>query len=249
MRVLVTGGGTSAPIDDVRTITNASTGRFSAQISEAFLEAGDSVVHLHAPAALLPFRREASFDPACEDFDAEVRRLARLRDRWRELAPGLEAVALPSGTVAEYSDMLRSIILERRPDVVLLAMAVSDYAPVAMEGKLSSDTPEITLRLNRLPKVIRSVRDWAPDAYLVGFKLLSGVDPAVLIHEAAEATIINRVDMTVANDLRLLKSGQHTVHLVRNDQPVETVGPGGPIARQLVDRVREWARGRLPGAG
>jgi phosphopantothenoylcysteine synthetase/decarboxylase len=54
MNVLVAGGGTIAPIDDVRFITNASTGRFSASIAEACLEAGATVWHVHAPGAELP---------------------------------------------------------------------------------------------------------------------------------------------------------------------------------------------------
>ena len=33
------------------------------------------------------------------------------------------------------------------------------------------------MRCRRTPKVIRSVRDWAPSVYLVGFKLLSNVRP------------------------------------------------------------------------
>ena len=40
MNVVVTGGGTIAPIDDVRLMTNVSSGRFAAAITEAWLDAG-----------------------------------------------------------------------------------------------------------------------------------------------------------------------------------------------------------------
>ena len=62
MNVLVTGGGTSAPIDDVRSITNVSTGRFAAAISESCLARGACVWHLHAPSAQVPLLRQAWFD-------------------------------------------------------------------------------------------------------------------------------------------------------------------------------------------
>ena len=62
MNVVVTGGGTVAPIDDVRQIANVSTGRFSAAISEACLKRGAAVWHVHTPQAQLPFLRSARFD-------------------------------------------------------------------------------------------------------------------------------------------------------------------------------------------
>ena len=56
-------------------------------------------------------------------------------------------------------------------------MAVSDFEPEPYAGKLSSDAESLVVHCRRTPKVIRSVRDWAPSVYLVGFKLLSRADP------------------------------------------------------------------------
>ena len=48
MNVVVTGGGTIAPIDDVRLMTNVSSGRFAAAITEACLDRGaDGLAHPH----------------------------------------------------------------------------------------------------------------------------------------------------------------------------------------------------------
>ena len=58
-------------------------------------------------------------------------------------------------------------------NVAFLAMAVSDYEPAPVIGKVGSNESELVVRCRRTPKVIRSVRDWAPSVYLVGFKLLS----------------------------------------------------------------------------
>src|SRR5262245_10126612 len=49
-------------------------------------------------------------------------------------------------------------------DAVLHAAAVSDYVPERAPGKLSSDLPEITLRLVRAPKLIDGLRALAPRA-------------------------------------------------------------------------------------
>ena len=47
----MTGGGTIAPIDDVRAdLTNISSGRFAAAISESCLDArADGLAHPHSP--------------------------------------------------------------------------------------------------------------------------------------------------------------------------------------------------------
>ena len=76
MNVVVTGGGTIAPIDDVRLMTNVSSGRFAAAISETFLDRGASVWHIHAPSSQLPLWRWARFAPDAADPSAELERAA-----------------------------------------------------------------------------------------------------------------------------------------------------------------------------
>lgn len=215
MNVLVTGGGTIAPIDDVRFIANASTGRFSAEIAEACLDRGATVWHLHAPTAQLPSARGR-----------------------------LHLIPLTVGTVADYSAALRSALRDHPVDVVFLAMAVSDFEPEPVSGKIDSRGGELLIRCRPTPKVIASVRDWAPDAYLVGFKLLSGSSDDELIRAAEEVCRANRVDLTVANDLSRYDRANrlHTIHLVRPGHAVETFGPEGPVAEALVERVFDWAK-------
>jgi phosphopantothenate---cysteine ligase (CTP) len=246
MNILVTGGGTVAPIDDVRSITNMSTGRFSSAIGEAALRRGGHVWHLHAPYAQTPFSARARFDLNADPI-AELDRLRRLKAEWDTVSDRLHLVPLRKGTVPEYAEALRSILTTEPIDAVFLAMAVSDYAPEPDPGKLSSEGSELVLRCRRLPKVIRSVRDWSPDVYLVGFKLLSGSTEAELIAGARRSGATNRADLTVANDAQLLRQGRHTIHLVRPGLPAETLGPGGDIADGLVERVWTWAAERPRG--
>src|SRR5947209_5822990 len=162
MNVVVTAGGTIAPIDDVRRITNSSTGRFGAMIAESALRRGATVWHLHAPGALRPFDRLAKFDLDAPDPSAEVRRLANLSLDWAEVRNRCHFAPLVRGTVDEYAGRLEAILREHRIDIVFLAMAASDFTPEPTPGKLSSDLTSLTLHCRRLPKVIRSVRDWSP---------------------------------------------------------------------------------------
>lgn len=54
LRVLITSGGTSEPIDDVRVLTNKSTGRTGAQIADYFSEQGAEVIYLGAKMGFKP---------------------------------------------------------------------------------------------------------------------------------------------------------------------------------------------------
>jgi phosphopantothenate---cysteine ligase (CTP) len=249
MNVLVTSGRTVAPIDDVRQITNASTGRFGSMIAEEALRRGANVWYLSPPAALKPFHRLARFDLDSPDPAAEVRRLSHLRLDWADVRDRCHFVPLRDPTVEEYALLLEAVLKAHKIDVAFLAMAASDYAPEPISGKLSSEESQLTLRCHRLPKVIQAVRDWSPEVYLVGFKLLSNAHEAELIRQAREACLTNRADLTVANDLKTVRAGRHTIHLVRPDQPTETYGPSDSIAERLVDRTFAWASGRGVASG
>lgn len=249
MKVLVTGGGTVAPIDDVRVLTNASSGRFSSALTEACLRRGAEVTHVHTPNALLPFHRSAAFDLELDgpDADREHARLDALRRDWRSCRDRLTLVPVKPATVGEYARLMEGLLTGPAFDVVFLAMAVSDYEPDAVEGKISSGSKSLVIHCRRTDKVIQHVRDWSPGVFLVGFKLLSGASPEELVRRASEACRLNRADVTLANDLTTLRAGLHTVHLVQEDGSSETVGPGPSLADDVVDLVfgRAVNRGRV----
>jgi phosphopantothenate---cysteine ligase (CTP) len=241
MNIVVTGGGTVAPIDDVRQIANASSGRFSATITEACLARGANVWHIHGPGALRPFDRLAHFDLNAADLHRELDRLTRLRSDWLLVRNRLHLVPLSIGTVADYSAQLEHVLRSQAIDVAFLAMAVSDFEPEPVAGKLASRADDLILRCRPIAKVIQSVRDWSPGVYLVGFKLLSRATEADLVREAEAACLANRADATVANDLQTVRAGRHAIVLVRPGFPAERIGAGEDMAERLVDRVFKLA--------
>jgi phosphopantothenoylcysteine synthetase/decarboxylase len=241
MNVVVTGGATIAPIDDVRLLTNVSSGRFAAAITEACLQHGARVWHIHARQAELPLVRLARFDLDTRHPERELDRLVHLRNRWLACRDRLALIPLKAGNVIDYSSTLKRLLQSNPIDVVILPMAVSDYEPDPETGKIRSDQETLMVNCRRTPKVIRLVRDWAPSVYLVGFKLLSHVSEETLIRTAASACMTNRADLTVANDLETLRAGRHTVHLVRPGHDTETLSPGADLADRLVARIFDWA--------
>jgi phosphopantothenate-cysteine ligase len=241
MNVLVTGGGTVAPIDDVRRIVNVSSGRFSAMLSEAFLRRDCHVTHLFAPGAQRPFHRLAAFDLSTHDPSSEMARLARLREEWDDVRGRYHELPLRTGSVLDYAETLGTASGTRNFDLILLAMAVSDYEPTPRLGKLESSAETLEIHCRRTPKVIRAVRSVCPEAYLVGFKLLSGSSREELIDAAHEACRTNRSNATIANDLASIREGRHEVVLVTASGTVQRFGPGDDMADGVAGRLLELA--------
>ncbi len=235
MNVVVTAGATIAPIDDVRQLTNVSTGRFGAAITESALRRGARVWHIYSRSAELPLLRFARFDLDARSPELELDRLAELQKQWLACRDRLTRVPLRVGNVSNYSDTLRRVLESHPIDVVILPMAVADYEPEQEAGKIRSDRESLVVHCRRTPKVISLVRDWAPAVYLVGFKLLSHVSEQELIRTAASACVSNRAQLTVANDLETLaREGTRSI----------SCGPDTNARRS--DRGQIWPIASLP---
>lgn len=148
LRALVTAGGTSVPLDDVRAIGNRSKGGFGVALANELALAGIQVTLLSTEYARLKYRVNPKvsvieFDTYQNYFDT-LSRLASLAEQ------------------------------NKQPfDFVFLAAAVSDFAPVRTEGKISSDSRHV-IECKALPKVIDSARYmFGKTSYIVGFKLHS----------------------------------------------------------------------------
>lgn len=210
MRVIVTAGGTREAIDDVRFLTNVSTGRFGYEIASAFHLRGCEVVLL-APEEMRDRRWYAlPFDP------------------------------VPFTGVYDLREKLHAAIASRPPEALLMAAAVSDYVVADRAvGKLSSNAEELTLRLVRAPKILAGLRDRCGSATcLVGFKLLSGVPEGELRRAAEEQTRRDRLDLTVANDLGRLTPTRHPMWLsTSGGEWVAIDGTKQEVARRVAEFV------------
>lgn len=214
MRAVVTAGGTREPIDDVRVITNLSTGRFGAACANALARRGVDVVLV------------ASRDLAG-------------RPEWID-----EAVTLvPFEGFASLERVLDEVLAEP-VDILLMAAAVSDYSPAPTRGKIRSTSDTLTLTLKRNPKLLSTLRAKAGDrATLVGFKLLSGVRRSALIDTARELVRNNDLDLCFANDLQDFRDEQHPGTIVSATDAHPVTGTKSEVAEQLITEVLAHVRG------
>lgn len=214
MKVLITSGGTKIPIDSVRHIGNMSNGTLGAKLAKSALIGGNEVFF---------FRAEKSKSPMSVNVDLMNQSMIEASTAFQETVEmaqeyGHKYTEITYKTFDDYQTKLPQIIALYKPDVIILAAAVSDYAPeTVVNGKIRTKD-NLNIPLVPLPKVISSVRGWAGDkAKIIGFKLLVDVSQEELIGAAFDSLKKNRLDLVCANDLRTILNGEHMLHLVFTD--------------------------------
>lgn len=240
MKIIITAGGTSEKIDDVRTITNSSTGSLGKAIGETFAfaatgEAGsahdiEKIYYLHGLRAVLPDH------------------------------PLIEKI--PIGGVMDLKENLTKILTEEKIDICIHAMAVSDYmvhqvttldkllgtedpekAQDLTGNKISSDIDDLIIHMKKSPKVISEIKKTSPETILVGFKLLSGVPHEELIDVGYRLLQKNDCDFVMANDLREIGDGFHKGYLIHRDKTYDSMETNEEIAATILSRTMEAAAG------
>ncbi len=179
LRVLVTGGGTSEPVDGVRVLTNTSTGRTGAGIAAHFARCGHDVTWLHARSAgqAAGCQEEAFFTFA--DLDAALTRL---------LGGGHFDAVIHAAAVSDYS--VEAVIVGERVQAPGAAKLESNGAPLAIRLRPNSKLVD-TLR----------ARSCNPGLQVVAFKLTNGATPAAAQAAVAALFAHSGADWVVHNDL------------------------------------------------
>jgi phosphopantothenate---cysteine ligase (ATP) len=135
-------------------------------------------------------------------------------------------------SVVDYLFLLRATAQALRPAgaraMLYLAAAVSDfYIPPAQMAthKIQSSIGSLDIHLCGVPKLLRSLREWAPEAFTVSFKLET--DETILLAKARGAIEKYGVHCVVANilskryeEVTLVAAGQcSTAEVVRRPPP------------------------------
>ncbi len=226
--IIITAGGTSEKIDEVRVISNFSSGRLGLAVADAFLESQT----------------------------ADVGKIYYLCDR-NTMVPSdkrIEVVRVMG--VQGLLEALKNLLTTERIDAVIHAMAVSDYAVKMVttlgairageendpakqltDGKISSEIEDPVIILEKTPKAIGEIKKLHPSTILVGFKLLTGVPLDVLIGTGYGLLQKNGCDMVLANDLTEITGEKHVGYLIEKNGKYERLTTKREIAEAIVRNV------------
>ncbi len=246
MNILITAGGTSEKIDDVRQITNTATGRLGSLIADRFLESGKtSVTYLCSRNAALPARPHArilrigdvqSLQKAVENemrrypYDAVIHSMAVSDYRVKYSVPS-EILAARIAASVENKDFSGEDMTGTIHSALLSAGGGE------RPGKISSDIEHLFLCLERTPKIIGLFKKLQPKTVLVGFKLLSGAAEPRLLQAAENLMKQNGCDFVLANDQKNIGETHHNAVLLGRDHSLLRLETREQIALAIESRV------------
>ena len=216
LKVLVTSGGTKVKIDDVRSITNMSRGTFGCKIATEFLKADKDIqlIFLRAEESCSPFlSKYYAFDGIFKNFISLYKNQKFYKKNKKRV------IEIAYKTYEDYARTLNRLLDSHKPDITVLAAAVSDYIiPNPVSGKVRS-SEDLKIELVPAEKLIGKA--WRNKNILVGFKLLVDSTDEELIAAAKKSIKDNKCSMVVANDLRDIRNNDHKVIIVTRDTPLD----------------------------
>jgi phosphopantothenate---cysteine ligase (CTP) len=172
MRVLITAGPSSEPIDEVRVITNRSTGELGTMLADGMARAGHAVEMMLGEGATFAWSG-ARFFATNEDLE---RLLAKV------LQPETVDVVFHVAALADFR--VGRIEVNRTRQLV---------------PKIPSDAGPVWLELVPQAKLIANLRTYFPKARIVGWKYEHGITRDELLLEAARQIRQHRTNACVVN--------------------------------------------------
>ena len=114
-------------------------------------------------------------------------------------------------------------------DAVIQCAAISDYRPAELhDGKITSDAPELTLRLMPTPKLLPELKHYSPRSLtVIGFKLTAGDDEQKRTLAVAKLFAVGTVDAAIHNDMDDLAASDarpFRAYLTAHQPPLELNG-------------------------
>lgn len=219
LKFLVTVGPTREYIDQVRFLSNPSSGKMGMAISEEIIARGGSVTILMT---------EGCIQQPPLSTNVKVIQVRSTMDL-------LDAVMAELQT-GDYSFFIS-------------AAAISDFRPrSAQDGKISSDMDELIVSLEKNPKIIKEVRKKYPNLFIVAFKAEVPKKEDEMIDNAYSRLKSSDADLIVANDVGRqdagFQSSTNEVYIIDKQREITHVPLQTKrlVAVALVDKMMEYYR-------
>ena len=238
--ILITAGPTNEYIDEVMKITNMSTGRLGIELTKKYLNEGANVTLIATRSVF----RSGLFEKynLSKNNNLKSIPIETTQDMYDALEKESENkydLVIHSSAVGDYKpefsfrmeDLAKEIEQNIKDGKItyeeLLDVLTNPDCKVNDDTKISSYEPHLTVKLTLTTKLISHLKEWYPNALLVGFKLLENVEKEYLMEVARNLCIKNKMDYIIANDLHDLRQGEHLSFLVNKEgyQNVEFHSP------------------------
>ncbi|MGO3116015.1 phosphopantothenate--cysteine ligase [Enterococcus pseudoavium] len=234
MRILITSGGTSEKIDDVRAITNHSSGKLGKAIAESFLKEGAVIDLITTRQAVLPVGD--NIHPHYIETTADLAKTLKALMTTHSYTAVIHSMAVSDFT-PESSVTIEDLETTVAQNPADLPAALSKIEAERTEKKISSDTDRLVIVLKKNPKIISLIKELQPKTILVGFKLLVDVPMLKLLDVAEKSLEKNRADFILANDLAEIHGETHHGYLIDKQHQVKEAHTKNEIATLIKQEV------------
>ena len=145
-------------------------------------------------------------------------------------------------TSVQMLDAIRSELERRKYDIVIMAAAVSDFAPEEKAiSKLDTRNGSHVLKLVPTRKIVDEIKKIDEKIFLVAFKAEHGLSNTKLFGKALKKLQESRADLVAANDLAKYPPGSDMsqLHVIDKKQKVVDIGPDSKdsVARKLLEII------------
>ncbi len=215
--ILVTSGGTKAPIDGVRVVTNISSGALGAVVIDELLQNSSyNIVHV-APKMSVRATLGSVFP-----------------QRYRFVrADTVEEVYKTMKTEVPFAD------------AVIHSMAISDFTFDSNEAlKIKSNDAKgfiesMKASIKKSPKIIQKIKEWNPEALLIGFKFEVGVSYSELVYLARKQIEDAGSNYVLVNDKKAMNNAKdHIANLVSYTEVSPVLKGKEKIAKYINSKVK-----------
>jgi phosphopantothenate---cysteine ligase (CTP) len=245
-KILITSGGTKEHIDEVRVLTNISTGKLGAKIADEFLNGDNEVYYVHTKDSAIPEKGETSrwekFEGGMVSEGYEIKSFSHFGLMKRRI-PHKNLNFYEVTDVQSVYDVMEKLVPEM--DIVIHPMAVSDFGFSYTDVKLKSNDPEAFIeslreRIYQTPKILSHIKKWNPNCCLVSFKFENGLTNEELLKIAYDSLVKNNCDLVIANDKaemkRLNSHMSYFVSRVNDLIKVDPINGKEEIAKEILRR-------------
>lgn len=218
MKILITAGGTSEHIDEIRKLTNISTGKLARQISDVFVLSTmvDKIYYVCGKNSVTPINNSSIIE------------------------------IIYANSTQDVYNVLEKLVPE--VDVVIHSMAVSDFGFKQSNVKLKSNDPQAFIdslrdRIIVNPKIISFIKKWNPKVKLIGFKFEVNKTHEELIDIAYESLQKNDCDFVVANDKQEMKEkNEHIAYIIDKDKNITNCVGKYEISENLFKKIIKFKK-------
>lgn len=244
MRVLVTLGGTSERIDQVRSITNHSSGKLGNDVIQQLIEQQIQVDAIVTTSAIQPAVHPNVTIHSIDDTQALLTTLTNLMTHFTyDAVIHSMAVSDFTPTLSDSEEQFLTKLntwIQQNPGKLMNATDFKIFLQPTNQKqatKLSSATDHLVLLLEKTPKVIQKIKQLQPNTLLVGFKLLVDVPQAELFSVAKATLLKSDADFVLANDLTAIDETQHIGYLLNREGLVAQATTKTAIAKMIVEQL------------